>query len=32
MLLPLTLLLITGLYLFVLTYVTGIDSRPRSGM
>ena len=29
-LLPLTLLLITGLYLFVLPYVTGNDSRKRS--
>lgn len=29
-LLPLTLLLITGLYLFVLPYVATIDRRPRS--
>lgn len=31
-LLPLALLMITGLYLFVLPYVTRIDSRPRSGL
>lgn len=31
-LLPLTLLMITGLYLFVLPYVTGIDTRPRSDL
>lgn len=29
-LLPLALLMITGLYLFVLPYVTRIHSRPRS--
>lgn len=29
-LLPLTLLLITGLYLFVLPYATRTDDRPRS--
>ncbi|NIP83892.1 MAG: hypothetical protein GWM90_33555 [Gemmatimonadetes bacterium] len=29
-LLPLALLLITGLYLFVLPYLTRNDSRPRS--
>lgn len=31
-LLPLTLLMITGLYLFVLPYVTGTESRPRSDL